>query len=823
VAGRSALRRTGRAGGACAIGRIARAGAVAASLLAHPGLCQAVAAPAGSAADDETAAGEILVTANKRVERAQDVPSSLWVATARQIDRAQIRDFDDLARVDPALTITKTTQPGNNSINIRGIGTYAFSIATRPSVSVVVDDVPQAFQAQAFRELADVASIEIYRGPQSTLFGTSATAGVVSIRTAPPTATPTAGGRVGLTSDGERRASGFMSGPLAPGLLVRLAASANRYRGGLYNVHDGRWVNGQSGVDLRAKLLWNATDDLTITAAPYFDKARSTCCATAYYAVSPGVSFGSFGGIRAPQGAILDGIVPGRDNRRISADVDPKGDATEGGASLRAEWRIGDHRLTAIGFHGRYRLRDLQDTDGTAFDWSAAVPGAPRGGSANGGWFGIRSTSQELRLTSPDAGRFRYVAGLFYTHVRARRSFVRGSNLLGPFGASAAVPPTTSAFSTYFAEARDTNYAVYGQSSWDLAPRISLSTGLRLNRDAIGYGLVDRSSGVRYGMPRCSTATPSGLTVSTCDTLDALSGRAALQYRPDPRVMIFASYDRGYKGAAYDLTSTYTTRTPVAQPGPYQGLPVADAVAARQPIRPETVDAFQIGVKTQPFAWLTWNLTVYQEVFHDFQAQSRDELTRQNILNSIRRVTSRGAELELAAEMAPRLSLSAYGSYNDARIRAFPNATCYSNQTVALGCIGGQQDLSGKRVPNAPRWKASVSGQHDERIGRDLDLVFTLNWSWQSRIVENLLQDPDSVQGAYGILNLGVELKRGATRFRLSCANLLDKSFALNRGRDGNWNINPYGALPGPVSDAIKWTPGRDSRRYVRAEFSIGY
>ncbi len=75
---------------------------------------------------------EVIVTAGKRLENIQDVPASVLVVTQAALERANVRDFDDIVKVAPSVTITKTSQPGNNSINIRGIGTYAYSIATEP-------------------------------------------------------------------------------------------------------------------------------------------------------------------------------------------------------------------------------------------------------------------------------------------------------------------------------------------------------------------------------------------------------------------------------------------------------------------------------------------------------------------------------------------------------------------------------------------------------------------------------------------------------------------------------------------------------------------
>ena len=148
---------------------------------------------------------EIVVTANKRSEAIQDVPASVVALTSETLERLNVRSFDDLVTAVPGVTITKTTQPANNSINIRGIGTYAYSIATQPSTVVVIDDIPQAFQSEAFTSLVDVQQIEVLRGPQSTLFGKSASAGVILITTQGPTDVFSGHADVMATNDHEEK------------------------------------------------------------------------------------------------------------------------------------------------------------------------------------------------------------------------------------------------------------------------------------------------------------------------------------------------------------------------------------------------------------------------------------------------------------------------------------------------------------------------------------------------------------------------------------------------------------------------------------------
>src|SRR5580704_1983237 len=186
---------------------------------------------------------EIVVTANKRSEAIQDVPASVVALTSETLERLNVRSFDDLVDVVPGVTITKTTQPANNSINIRGIGTYAYSIATQPSTVVVVDEIPQSFQAEAFTSLVDVQQVEVLRGPQSTLFGKSASAGVINITTEAPSETFSAQLDAQGTSDDQEVVQASVSGPISDTFKYRISVGYDDYRGNLHNLTTGAWLD----------------------------------------------------------------------------------------------------------------------------------------------------------------------------------------------------------------------------------------------------------------------------------------------------------------------------------------------------------------------------------------------------------------------------------------------------------------------------------------------------------------------------------------------------------------------------------------------------
>jgi iron complex outermembrane receptor protein len=751
---------------------------------------------------------EVIVTGTKRAENVQSVPNSVFVATAVSMERANIRDFDDLVKIAPSLTITKTSQPANNSINIRGIGTYAYSIATEPSVAVVVDDIPQAFQAEAFASFVDVRQVEVLRGPQNTLFGKAASAGVVNITTESPTDTFTGRAEVMHTFDDESRYQATVSGPIVDSLRFRLSVNHSEYQGNVYDLSTGTWINGEQDTTVRGKLVWTPADFWKVTLSPYFTHTPAGCCAGAPYFVSPGVTFAK---AKIPSSVILAGITPGPDNQAARLDTPARGDGRDYGSGLKIERQLGSLSLALISSYDHYDLTDLQDTDGSDFNFQSVAPAAPFGGSANGGYFRISSVTDELRLTSGDTGPFRYVTGLYYSRTGSQRYFVRGSNTLGTFNTLTSLPSTNNiAYSAYVSNAVAKNFAIYGQSTYDILEKLALTTGLRVNREKISYNFDDFANGVVYGAPECSTKSPT-VAISTCNQSTSVTGRASLQYHITDDVMVFGGYARGYKGLAYDLTSTLTIRTPLTT-GALKGIPVADAVAAKQPIPAETVNSYEIGFKSTFFdRRLTWNLTAFDEEFQGFQAQSRDDVTGQNVLNSIGRVTSRGVETELAAVIGD-FTLNGGGAYDRAVMERFPNATCFSLQTPAQGCINGQQDLSGKPLFNAPKWNFSFNGQYDIPVSyHDWRPFVSGSFRWQSQVIFNLLQDPDSVQKAYSLFDLALGTQNDHFKLTVFCNNVFDKRYALTRGRNNIFNISQ---TTNPPTDAIGWTPARDSFRY---------
>ena len=248
--------------------------------LAAPAAAQeaevAVAQDAPAAAPEDS--GEIIVTAQKRAERLLDIPLAVTAVSADTLADRQISDTNSLVQAVPSLTFQQGANPTNTSFRIRGIGTSLFGQGTESSVSTVVDGVVAVRQAQGFSDLADIERVEILRGPQGTLFGKNASAGVISVTTARPSRDLTASADFTIAEHDEYRARGTISGLLSDTLRARVTGYYNDVRGITRNIGTNRWVNGSRGWGVRGKLEWDATENLNLLLSAEYRKTDADCC-----------------------------------------------------------------------------------------------------------------------------------------------------------------------------------------------------------------------------------------------------------------------------------------------------------------------------------------------------------------------------------------------------------------------------------------------------------------------------------------------------------------------------------------------------------------
>ena len=309
----------------------------------------------------------------------------------------------------------------------------------------------------------------------------------------------------------------------------------------------------------------------------------------------------------------------------------------------------------------------------------------------------------------------------------------------------------------------------------------------------------------------------------SCSQFNSITGRAELEYHLTPSIMVFGGYDRGNKGQAFDLTSSLTTRSLVAS-GPGKGFPTADAIASNQPVSPETVNAYQAGWKSELFDnQLVWNVTAFDEIFHHFQAQTRDPNTLQNELNSLGSVTTKGVETELTAAPYQGLTVNVAGAYDEAVINTFNNAACFPSQRrhwVASAASrtstmrGSTMRRGGRRtsMPNTTtQWKTTT---HCSPPPRGTGSRAKSSTSCRIRtLCRNPMVSLTSVWAS--------RRASGSSRCSATTCSIRAMRSTGPAMRPGTSIRTAHPLVPSP--DAIEYAPGRDSIRYFGIQLGFTY
>lgn len=719
---------------------------------------------------------EVIVTATKRAESVQDVPVAINAVDAETIEALGISQFTDITKVSPSLTISQGDWATNSSFNLRGIGTNVFSINIEPSVSIIVDDVPLVRSAQAFSDLSDIEAIEILRGPQSTLFGKSASAGVINIRTKAPSDELSGSVRLTATDDDERAVSASLSGPLGDTAGFRISAfKKDREDGHIKNILTGDDVNGSDSNGVRGKFYWDVTESLSAQLTVEQSESDSTCCHRPFRDVPAGAAFLGF----LPGALVLGGLEPSDNNTQVAVD-DPTTDESESTTtSLRIEADMGDHTLISVTSVTDWDYDVSTDVDGTSFDLLGIFTGgALSGGIFQGGGFELESKTQEFRLLSPASDDFEYVIGLWYSDISFDRDFQRA--------------PIFAA--NWTADTGSETLALYAQGTWSLTEKTDITAGLRFNREEVSQKFNNALSGAAFDTDDDETATP---------------GKISIQHYTNDDVMWFASYSVGYKGQGYDISSSFNQST------------------ADNPVGSEDSQSFEFGLKgTFADGRLQFNPTFFIANYDDFQAQQArivDGVLELGIAN-VGELETYGVEVDFQALVTENLRLVGGLAWTHAEIKKFDGADCWAGQTAATGCIANavtgrnSQDLAGSDLNNSPDFKLTLSAEYNTSFdSMPFDGYFNVSYQWQSDVNFSLLGDPGAEQEAYGIVNINMGIVESST-------GLYEVSAFVNNafGEEYVTGIGNFGGLWGGTPVYINVIP-RESQRYAGIRLGVNF
>lgn len=793
----------------------------------------------------------VVVTANKRVEKLESVPMAISVISEAELQRNNVREIEDIVALTPSLTQASGTTAANNALFMRGIGTVSVGIGVESDVSVILDDIPIAVQFQAFRDLADVARVEVLKGPQSTLFGKSAVAGAINIVTKPISGPVIYRGSAYYTDDKEWRLAASVGGRMTDTFGMRIAVNKSDMPGNFTNLTNGEKVNGSSGKTMMAKFSWTPIKNLDIDFMPQYNEQENTRGVTAvngFYRTTGSAAAGNLeripvdistaymnGNPQLPASLVLAGIDPTNPNNRYVRRDAPTGISSRThGAGLKLSYTLpNDATLMSISSYQRYKANDSRDQDFTDVP-TIARPGETRFsvGNLQFGSYDITSKTQELRLVSPDAGNFRYVAGLWWARNEIERHFIRGF-CVAPAVCAANSPSSPT---NYYTDIYNVNKAVFGQATWDFAPTWTLVMGARRNLEESGFNYarnfytdqLDRSTFV---------PGPVGKDVfSSSGNEDwATTGKLSIQKQLNREWMVYAMTATGHKGKAYDVTS---------------GLQASAAF----PVDPEKSRTYELGAKANLLNnRLSIAATVYHTDFKHYQQNTSfvlpDDPTIYTQLNSIPKIRTRGFEIDANMLLASNWSMNASLAYTRPTIEDWQNGPCYQDNTnpvipgtgageggslggwnrdcfaIRPGATTGVQDLSGGIFPGTPKVKVNIGSNYDIRFpSLPFGAFINGNVRYQSDYQTNINNDPRSVNDSYTIADLGFGIRDNKDRYRLSfqIKNLFDRFYIPNANASGpSFRAGPTSTSPSITVNS--WVPPRDVFRYFSAKLDVKF
>lgn len=707
------------------------------------------------AAAEEAGSAEIIVTAQKRRERAQDVPISISAFAGDTLTEANVTQIADLTRLVP--TFSFGTGPGSVGArySIRGLGAFGNS-AIEPSVATFLDGVYIPRPGSLNSGLLDVQSVEVLSGPQGTLFGRNASVGAISITTALPVNHIEGSANIEAGTGERYRGEVVANLPISDRAAIRFAGLGEKFGGYWHHTPTGQRFGGVDTISLRLTGRAELSDNLTwVLRGDYQSQTGdgynnvslipgsiSPTILTNFSARLGGrlpiIGIHSNNSLNSPATANVDDYHWGVSSTlTFDTESDFSFKLTNGYRHWRANEQDGEVTFTPVSLFNREYL------------------------------FESRSQNHEFQIVSPTDqlldGRLSFVAGLYYFHEKLEidYDFNLGSEWCSTVIAVVAPPALpacnagqkTPGFFNRFPQTTE-SYAGYGQATFNVLPTVSLTLGGRYTHE---------SKDATYTSVRVNPAAVFGTNENTALAYSdsRFTSRVNLSWKPSRDLMFFATYSTGFKGGGFNSGASNVVLS-----------------AAQRGFSAETVKNYELGAKTQLFdRLLTINATAYRMDVSGFQ--ERALINAVSVVQNVGDIRSQGVEANVIVRPVSWLQFNGSVAYLDSQFTSYPNAP-------GLPWNGGVQDLSGKRPTYAPEWTTSFGVEAQSGLGGGYRGTVRADINTFSSQNINSINDasPLTVQPAYALFSARLSLYSPDDRWSLAVfgQNLTDKNFCVSSG-----------------------------------------
>ena len=702
---------------------------------------------------------EVVVTAAKREQTLQEIPIAVSVVTAESMEQAQVLDIKDLQTLVPSLRVTQLQGSAQTNFIIRGFGNGANNAGIEPSVGVFIDGVYRSRVGSSLADLPKLERVEVLRGPQSTLFGKNASAGVISVTTAKPDLTGYSGS-IGATLGNYNQTivRGDVTGPLGDNVAFSLFGSVNERDGYFDNLELGTEYNELNRWNFRGQLLWNPTDRAEVRLIVDAEEIDEVCCGVANLVDGP-----TGGIIRLLGGNLVPNDAFAYEN---FFDFDPRNEIETQGTSLHIDYDFDSFTLTSI-----TALRTLDQFQSGDVDFTSARLIEPEKADFRG--TEIDTFTQEIRLTSSGSGPLQWMVGAFYFEedVQQDESFGLGPQfrpyvdiLLAGLGAPGALGAIEGALGlpqgTFYATGTgnqselytldDETLSLFAQVDYDLTEALTLTVGLNYTQsekeasafvvndnlfgalplDALGAGALRAA---QFLPP--TIAFPNSVEDGRSDDSDT-TYTVRLAYDLTPDINVYAGVSTGFKATSWNLSQDsgpvpadvarlIAANDPVL-PNVGFGPGVANFAVGTRFAGPEESIVYEVGLKGQ-WDTLSLNLAVFTQEIDGFQSNVFSG-TGFNLANAGKQSTD-GVEVDMQWAPIEGLRIAFAATWLD---------PLYDSFEGALG-PNGPTDLSGETPAGIPELATNTN------VTYNFNLFGALSYVRVEHVFEDEVQAIDNV------------------------------------------------------------------------------
>ena len=682
-------------------------------------------AQGADASSDGAAVEEVIVTAAKRAENLQDVPISVSAITGDALARGRVTQVDELVTRVPNLQLSSTVGDNTPIFALRGVSMSDYSLNQSSPVATYYDEVYKGNFALLGVSMFDLERVEVLRGPQGTLYGKNTTGGAVNLITRAPKLGQTSGNlSAGYGNYDRIDLNGAINLPLGETAALRIAGVYANADGWFENVLPGKPdMQSVSEYGLRASLLFEPSDRVRfiLRGSTSYQNPRNY-------------------GIYAQPEAVNR---PGLGKRQIASDFTDRRKARTYSVSLTGNFDVSETlTVTSITSWDKGSLHINEDTDGQASEL-LEIPYVDR----------AEQFAQDLRLTSDFDGPFNYILGAYYNHEKVFNQATLGigkdidsDGLPGVTEADCAIGfPVGCLFDNSFDQVKE-SFALYSDVSFDLTEQLKLRGGLRYTHDDGKQKNARADAFGANGVLLANLIPPMSLHYET----DNISGKIGLDYTLSNGALLYGNYSRGYRGRSFNAQAFFD--------------PSELSIA-----KPETVDAFEAGAKTQ-FAdrRVTLNMAAFYYRYENQQFINVDPLTAAQTLQNIPRSRIMGGEVELIARASERLTLRGGLGLVDTKIEK--------------GVVSGV-DVAGNELANAPAVTLNAGVDATVMDGDTGKLSLHGDLSYASSQFFEVLNVPRLKQDGYALVSAHIDWESPDGRWNASVwgKNLTDEFYFASR------------------------------------------